>query len=922
MGLSHDASHYHQVPEVTVSPASVSEVVSLVRACAAAGQHLTFRSGGTSLSGQAVTDGVLVDTRRFFRDIEVLQEGRRIRVQPGVTVAQVNARLAPYGRKLGPDPASEAACTVGGVVADNSSGMACGTARNAYHTIESLVLVLASGTVVDTGLADADDRLRHQEPLLYEGIARLRDRVRADPASVRTVRRQFAMKNTMGYGVNSFLDHSRPVDILAHLVVGSEGTLAFVAEATFRTVAVRPHAAVGLLVFADLASAAGCLPALLDTDPAVVELLDAASLRTAQQDPHADRALRQLGVARHAALLVEYQDATAAALAEHRSSSEAVLAGLPLQSPPVLTGDRAGRDRIWHVRKGLYPAIAAARPSGTTALLEDVVVPVPALAETCERLTDLFGRHGYGASSIIFGHAKDGNLHFMLTERFDGRHGVDRYLRFTDDLVDLILGQGGSLKAEHGTGRMMAPYVRRQYGDELYDVMCQLKGLCDPQAVLSPGVVINADPLAHVRHLKVTPPVEHEVDRCVECGYCEPVCPSRELTTTPRQRIVLRRAIAAATARGERALARELLAAYGYDAVDTCATDGMCQTACPVLINTGDLMKRLRSLEGGAVERATWHAAARHWASATRMAAAALDIAATLPAPAATAASRTARRLLGSRTIPLWTSDLPPGGRPRSRSGGSRSGGTRPAATRAGQAVYFAACLGAIFGPAPPGRGVGHAFGELCARADVPITVPTGIDDLCCGMPWQSKGLTAGHGVMAGRVLPALWEGTRGGAVPVVCDASSCTEGLARLVAQPDPHTTRYRALRIIDVVDFVHREVLPRLPVTSRLPALALHPTCSSVQLGTNGALFAIADAIAAEVAVPPSWGCCGFAGDRGMLLPEVTAAATRRQAEDLGGRTFAGYASCNRTCEIGMSRATGRQYRHIVELVEEATR
>ncbi|MDQ3104063.1 MAG: FAD-binding oxidoreductase, partial [Actinomycetota bacterium] len=509
LALANDASHYLLTPQAVVVAHGADEVARLLRVSASQGVALTFRSGGTSLSGQGVTDGVLVDTRRHFRDVQVLDDGKRVRVQPGATIRQVNARLAPHRRKLGPDPASESACTVGGVVANNSSGMACGTAHNTYRTLEAIVMVLPSGTVVDSGASDADERLRTLEPDLYDGLVRLRDRVRADPASVRRIEHQFAMKNTMGYGLNSFLDHTRPVDVLAHLMVGSEGTLAFVAEATFRTVPVHAHVATGLLVFDELAAATGSLAALVSTGPATIELLDAVSLRVAQQDRQADAALRGIAVDRHAALLVEYQEPTAEALGDSRAASAGVLDDLPLSSPAELTGDPQTRARLWHIRKNLYAAVAGARPSGTTALLEDIVVPVPALLSTCDDLTGLFARHGY-EESVIFGHAKDGNIHFLLNERFDDTGNLERYQQFTEDMVDLVLGEGGSLKAEHGTGRIMAPFVRRQYGDELYEVMREVKRLCDPGGMLNPGIILDDDPQAHVRHLKSNSVVEPE----------------------------------------------------------------------------------------------------------------------------------------------------------------------------------------------------------------------------------------------------------------------------------------------------------------------------------------------------------------------------------------------------------------------------
>ena len=616
LAFAHDASHYRMIPAGVVTVTGLAHLAALLRLSREQGLPVSFRSGGTSLSGQASTEALLLDTRRHFRAIEVLDQGRRVRVQPGATVRQVNARLARHRRQLGPDPASEAACTMGGVIADNSSGMSCGTEFNVYNTIESAVLVLPNGTVLDTGAPDAERRLQEREPQLWAGLAALRDRVRANPEAVETIGRQYAIKNTMGYGLNAFTDYDRPVDILLHLVVGSEGTLAFVAEAVLRTVPVKPHVTTGMLYFASLRDAAGALPALVASGPATIELLDAASLRVAQRDPGADEALLALEVRRHAALLVEYREETPQALAVRRAAWDEVTGRLPLAQPAVLSDDQGRRDALWHIRKGLYAAVAESRPSGTTALLEDVAVPVDRLRPACEGLIALFAAHGY-EDTVIFGHAKDGNIHFMLAERFDDPRSLERYAAFTDDMVDLVLGHGGTLKAEHGTGRIMAPYVRRQFGDALYEVMVEVKRQLDPGMLLNPGVLLHEDPGAPLAHLKVTATVEEEVDRCVECGYCEPVCPSKDLTITPRQRIVLRRERERARLAGDLGLVRELDRDYGYDGLDSCAADGMCATACPVGINTGELVKRLRAERGGPLAAAGWTKAARHWGAAT-----------------------------------------------------------------------------------------------------------------------------------------------------------------------------------------------------------------------------------------------------------------------------------------------------------------
>ncbi|WP_238146720.1 FAD-binding and (Fe-S)-binding domain-containing protein [Ornithinimicrobium murale] len=926
--MAHDASHYLLTPEVLVRPTTTEQVASVLAACDAAGAPVTFRSGGTSLSGQAITDAVLVDTRRHFGDVEVLDGGARVRVQPGVTVRAVNARLAAYQRKLGPDPASEGACTIGGVVANNSSGMHCGTEFNTYATLESMVFVLPTGTTIDSAAPDAEAQLAAREPELVAGLVGLRQRVLDDPESVATVRRLFRMKNTMGYGINALVDFESPLDMLVHLMIGSEGTLGFVASATFRTLPVLPHISTGLLVFDSVAAATESVPALVDTGTGTAELLDAASLRVAQQDPTCPAQIAALSVVDHAALLVEWQGSTGDELEDAVAAARPTLEDLPLSTALELTRDTSARAGLWRVRKGLFSAVAGARPAGTNALLEDVVVGVDVLGETCVALTELFAAHSY-QESVIFGHARDGNVHFMLNERFDDPTSLRRYEAFTDDMVDLVLGNGGSLKAEHGTGRIMAPFVRRQYGDELYDVMWQLKRLIDPRGLLNPGAVLSDDPTSYLRDLKPNPRVEEEVDRCVECGYCEPVCPSKDLTLTPRQRIVVRRDIQTARAAGDHALADSLEKDYDYDGNQTCAVDGMCQTACPVLIDTGDLTRRLRRESQSRLADRAWALAARSWGAIAPLGGAALTVAKLLPSGLPVGATRLVRAVVSPDQIPSYDAQLPRGGTSR-----------RAFAPRAPQAVLFSACIGEMFGPeeghdtccASGGRGCGSAstsqgegatgaLVDLCVRAGVPLRTPEGLGGLCCGTPWKSKGLTSGYEVMADRVVPALRAATEQGRLPVVVEASSCVEGLVAMLA------TRAPELRVVDAVEFVRAEVLPHLSVTRSAQAVVVHPTCSSHRAGTTEALVDLARAVSDDVVVPVAWGCCAFAGDRGLLHPELTASATIAEAAEVAlavadrpGETA--YVSCNRTCEIGMTRATGKPYRHVLELLADATR
>ncbi|WP_152189066.1 FAD-binding and (Fe-S)-binding domain-containing protein [Georgenia satyanarayanai] len=936
--LAHDASHYLLRPSAVVTATSVEQVAAVM---AAAGRSpvpvpLTFRAGGTSLSGQAVTDGVLVDVRRHQQDVEVLDDGARVRCRPGAVLRRVNTALARFGRRLGPDPASEIACTIGGVVANNSSGMTSGTAATAYRTLDSMVLALPSGTVLDTAAPDADALLAAREPGLHAGLLRLRDHVRSRPDLRRAVEHQFSMKNTMGYGLNALLDHDTAVEILAHLVVGSEGTLGYLAEVTLRTVPLLPHAATALLVLDSIGAATAALPAVAATGAVAVELMDAAALRVAQRDPGADPVLRELAVDGHTALLVELQHASPDGLAGLVAGAEPLLAGTaPVVATPLSTDPRS-RAAMWQVRKGLYAAVAGARPTGTTAMLEDVVVPGPALSGTVRSLEGLLTRYGY-ADAVTFGHAKDANLHFMISPDLGDPRARDAYAAFSEELAGLVLDAGGSLKAEHGTGRMMAPFVRRQYGDELYEVMREIKRLCDPRGVLAPGVVISEDPTIHLRDLKRYPRVHPELDRCVECGFCEPACPSRHTTTTPRQRIALLRE-AADSGPARRA---ELERDYDYAAVQTCAADSLCRVACPVDIDTGAVMKQRRAAANGPVAQAVGRRLAQAWEPATAALRGALAVADHVPGPVLGTTTRAARAVVGQRgrdLLPQVDGTLPGPGRPRSTlpvppATPSPTPDMPPRAELSParhDAVFFPACIGSLFAAEGGGPGVSAAFAALCDRAGMRLAVPEGIDGLCCGTVWESKGLVDGAAAMAARVAESVWSLTDGGRLPLVCDATSCTHGLESIGARLTGEAAeRWARVRVVDAVTFTREHLLERLevPTTEQLDRLAVHPTCSAVHLGAVEDLAAVAGAVAREVTVPVEWGCCGTAGDRGMLHPELPAGATEREAAELAAvervdGPFDAYASCNRTCEMGLSAATGRSYRHVLELLEEATR
>src|SRR5215213_238027 len=575
-----DASPYRRFPRAVVEARDAEDVAKVLRFGRERGIPVTFRAGGTSLNGQGQSDGILVDVRKHWGGVRVEEDGARARVKPGTILGHANRVLAPHGRKLGPDPASTDVCTVGGVVANNSGGMRCGVTKDSYSTVRELTFVLPSGTVVDTGAADAAKRFAAAEPELVAGLAA----IRADAELAERIRRKFEIKNTTGYRLCAFLDADEPLEVFRRFLVGSEGTLAFIAEVVFETVPVPPVTTTAWVHFPGIDEAVAPVGDLVGSGARAVELMVAPALITAAWNMvGAPQEWKELPP-ESAVLLVEFGAETDEQLDALLARGDEVLGALRTIRPIAFTREPEEVELAWRVREGLQGLIGKLRPAGTALIVEDVCVPPERIAEGARDLQALLGEHGFLPG--VAGHASAGNLHFMLTPDFAEQGDLERYEGFMGRLVELIVGKyDGSLKAEHGTGINMAPYVEREWGRRATKLMWRVKKLADPDLVLAPGVILNRDPGAHLRNLKTTPPIEDSATACVECGFCEPVCPSRNLTTTPRQRIVLRREIARQP-HGSK-LREALIEEYEYDAMETCAVDGSCQLACPVGIDTG-----------------------------------------------------------------------------------------------------------------------------------------------------------------------------------------------------------------------------------------------------------------------------------------------------------------------------------------------
>jgi D-lactate dehydrogenase len=919
IAFASDASFYRLIPRAVVFPRAVEEIQALFRFSHEHRLPLTFRAAGTSLSGQAITDGILVEVARYWRQAKVEDGGKKVRVQPGVIGGHVNHMLRPYRAKIGPDPASINSCMMGGILSNNSSGMCCGVAQNAYHTLDSMTFVLPSGTAIDTADPRAEEIFLEREPRLAEVLLELKRQIESSAALRERIRSKYRMKNTTGYSLNAFLDYARPVEIFEHLLVGSEGTLAFIAGAVLNTVPDLPVKYTGLLLFPDPYAACASIVPLRDAGAKALELMDRAALRSVETQAGIPPSIRGLPEGA-AGLLAEFQSADEAERSLLESQARAAVAGLQLLEPPLFTHQAAEQALLWKIRQGMFPSVGAVRKSGTTVVIEDVAFPIERLADAAVDLNGLFRKHGYD-NAILFGHAKDGNLHFVITQSFNDQAAVDQYARFMDDVVRLVVERyDGALKGEHGTGRNMAPFVETEWGAEAYAIMKRLKELADPENLLNPGVIINPDPHAHLDNLKRLPVVEDEVDKCIECGYCEAHCPSRDLTLTPRQRIAVRREMARLEAGPKNgSILAALEADFPYMALDTCAVDGLCSIACPVGIDTGQLTKRFRRLRHSPASQKLALFLAGHFSLAERLARFGLRLghmtSALLGESAMTGITRGIRGILG-RPFPLWTPDVP-----------QPATVHRPATERAGaQAIYFPSCISRVMGRLPgepDDASLMEVLVTLAHRAGMPVFIPDGVSGTCCGVVFSSKGYDQAHRATANRTIERFWDWSEHGRLPIVMDTSPCTYGI--LTSRPyltPANQEKFDRLRILDSLVFVSDQLLPRLTVKQKAGAVALHPVCSVIKLGLAPKLEGIARACSEEVNVPLHAGCCGFAGDRGFLFPELTASATQREAEELQSRRYDGYFSSSRTCEIGMTRATGHVYRSFIYLLEQASR
>ena len=902
-----DASCYSYLPKVVVKAEDEREVRRLIRLCQQCGTPFTFRAAGSSLSGQCSSEDVLIVCNDGFKKMVVIDDGKALKCECGVIGSDANDLLKPYNRKIGPDPATLATALVGGILNNNSSGMCCGTAQNSYKTIRSIRVVLLDGSILDTSDQKSIDQFLKEKPQMVEDLLQLRKEILADEELTHLIHHKYKIKNTTGYGLNSLVDFEDIIDIINHLFIGSEGTLGFVSEVVYNTVEDVPNKGCGLMFFKTLNDASLAVVALANMGREKViaaEMMDYQSLRAVQSLENVPEFVREVPEGT-SAILFQTESYTKETVDQNLAFIKDQLKDIPTAIPSLYSQDPKEYDSWWAIRKGILPIVGGQRRKGTTVITEDVCFQIEDFTKGIEMITELFHKYDFVDGGVIFGHALSGNVHFNITPDFSDPKDTKNFGDLVKEMSERVSGFGGSLKAEHGTGRMVAPFVEMEWGKKAYEINRRIKAIFDPTRILNPDVIITDDPDVYKKNLKAQCAIDDAFTICMECGFCEKHCPSRNLTLTPRQRIALLRETKRLENEGNFTLASELRKGYEYFGVDTCAACSMCKGLCPLSIDTAQIALSMRRIDPPAPELAK--KIYDNFSTTLQMCRAGVSlegIAGSIITQKAI--SKITEGLHGVTGItPYVPKTTPKANRYKLKN--------RIKPTNFEKVVYFSTCANRAFKPNQgydDDRSLQQVVESLCNKAHIDIIYPKHIENLCCGLSFENYDDI--HERAVKDLHDALMKASENGKYPIVIDHSACFNHAFKHM--PD--------LEINDISEFLCKYVVPHLDIEKCDERVIVHKQCKIKSLNKSQYIEDLARLCTDHVFNIKSFACDGFAGQKGFFTPELNKSATKDLASEIAeyGATLG--VSSSSTCEIGLGENGGIPFVGVAFLLDRCSK
>lgn len=944
--LGTDASCYRYIPKLVIRAFSEDEIIKVFALAVKYEIPLTIRAYGSSLSGQSLSDSVLVITTFNWRQI-ALGEGF-IRLGCGVIGSDANAALKPLHKKIGPDPATITMASIGGIVANNSSGMCCGVKQNSYQTIKSLRVILLDGTIVDTSDEKSVESFLKTHAHIVESLLNLRREILGDSELLGLIKRKFAIKNTTGYSLNALVDFESITDILNHIFIGSEGTLGFISSVELYSVEDYPHKACGLLFYENILDAAEAVKILARNDDIIssAEIMDYSSLKSVQSLSGIPPIIREVREG-NACILIQTESDNKESLERNLARIKECLKESKFAFEPLYSQDESEFSLWWKIRKGLLPIASTLREVGASVITEDVCFEIDKIGYGIEFIQNLFKKYRF--EGIIFGHALSGNVHFIITPNLDDATQRENFEKLVFDMAQGVAKVGGSIKAEHGTGRMVAPFVEMEWGKKAYAINRAIKGIFDAKRLLNPDVIITDDALLHTKNIKEMPQISEFADKCMECGFCEKACPSNPLSLSPRQRITAVREMERLknlNSAESLALLVQMRRDYAYLGDETCATCSMCSTLCPVEIDTAKIALNLRAEAQRGAKIAAF--VLGHFGGVLKCVACGLRIAHIFPNAFLRAVGRFVRNLTGlfphiPRNLPRSYSfnaaksrylaeSVESNGMDSAQSLESAESRTishtdsgeksQDSADSRDCVIYFPTCINRVFAPSKTKNGGTAKAGDmrplhnvvlsLLKKANLRVIYPPNVENLCCGKAFVNYPNL--HDENTAKILVALLEISRNGEIPVILDHSACGWHLHDIL--------RDCGLKIYDLPIFIREILAPRLEITPISENIAIYAMCALKKHKEDAAISDIAKlCTTGKIATNPALFCCGFAGNKGFFTPELNANSLKWSGFWEAKDTTRGFGSSS-TCEIGLNDKTPFVWRHIAYLVDEVSR